>query len=134
MLGSGYVARIPLGGGTTGDVSLPALIFLAGFVVFFATMNYTSFGRTIYAVGGNAEAARLSGVNVAGVRIAVLAITGVLAATSGVLLSSRMMAGNPNHAMGWELAVISAVIVGGTSISGVPVWPARSWDWCSSKS
>lgn len=108
FLGSGHVLCIPF----------PALVFAATFAVVFFLMNYTTFGRSVYAVGGNAEAARLCGINVSRVRIMVLGITGILAALSGILLSSRMLSGNPTVGYGWELDVIAAVIVGGTSLSG----------------
>ena len=106
------------GGGAILGIPLPALIFLMTFLVVHILMNHTAFGRSVYAVGGNAEATRLSGINVSRVRIAVLSITTMLAALAGVLLSSRMLAGDPTVAQGWELDVIAAVIVGGTSLSG----------------
>ena len=81
-------------------------------------MKYTVFGGAVYAVGGNDEAARLSGIHVGRVRILVFAITGALAALSGVLMSSRIMSGSPTLAQGLELDVIAAVIIGGTSFSG----------------
>ena len=108
LLGSGYVAGIPF----------PVIVFAAAFVAVHVLMNYTPFGRTVYAVGGNPEAARLSGINVGAVRVAVLAITGMLAAISAVMLSARAMAGNPTEAEGWELDIIAAVIIGGTSLAG----------------
>ena len=107
-----------IGSGRIYGVPFATILFTAVFVIIYILMNLTAFGRAIYAVGGNAEAARLCGLNVALVRILVLAITGLLAALSGVMLSSRMMAGNPNVASGWELDVIAAVVVGGTSLRG----------------
>jgi sugar transport system permease protein len=107
-----------LGGQDVLGIPVPIIVFLAVFLAVHFLMNYTSLGRMIYAVGGNAEAARLSGVNVGMVKIAVLAITSALAGLSGVLVSSRMMAGNPLVAEGWELGVIAAVIIGGTSLNG----------------
>lgn len=107
-----------IGSGRIYGVPFATILFAAVFVVIYVLMDLTTFGRAIYAVGGNAEAARLCGLNVALVRILVLAITGLLAALSGVMLSSRMMAGNPNVASGWELDVIAAVVVGGTSLRG----------------
>ena len=107
-----------LGGGLVGGIPFPALVFLFAFFVVHVLMNHTAFGRSVYAVGGNAEAARLSGINVSNVRVAVLAITSALAALAGVMLSSRMLAGDPTVAQGWELDVIAAVIVGGTSLNG----------------
>jgi ribose/xylose/arabinose/galactoside ABC-type transport system permease subunit len=81
-------------------------------------MNYTAFGRSVYAVGGNAEAARLSGINVDSVKISVLALTAALAAASGIMQSSEIMSGTATTAKGWELDVIAAVIIGGTSLLG----------------
>jgi ribose/xylose/arabinose/galactoside ABC-type transport system permease subunit len=81
-------------------------------------MNHTAFGRSVYAVGGNAEAARLSGINVPRVKSMVLGITALLAALSGVMVSSEIMSGTPTAARGWELDVIAAVIIGGTSLMG----------------
>jgi sugar transport system permease protein len=108
FLGSGYVFGVPF----------PAILFLLTFGGVYFLMNYTTFGRSVYAVGGNAEAARLSGIGVAKVRILVLALTGILTAASGVMLSARMMNGDPTAAKGWELEVIAAVIIGGTSLMG----------------
>ena len=107
-----------LGGGAVLGIPVPAIIFVVVFAVIQILMNQTAFGRSVYAVGGNAEAARLSGINVGAIQIAVLAITSALAALSGVLLSSRMLSGEPTVAQGWELDVIAAVIVGGTSLAG----------------
>lgn len=107
-----------LGGGSVLGIPFPALVFLLTFGVIHVLMNHTAFGRSVYAVGGNAEAARLSGINVSKVRIAVLAITSMLAALAGIMQSSRMLSGDPTVAQGWELDVIAAVIVGGTSLNG----------------
>jgi sugar transport system permease protein len=107
-LGGGYVVGIPV----------PALVFVAAFLVMHFLMNNTVFGRSVYAVGGNAEAARLSGINVGRVKILVLALTSIFAAIAGVLQSSEIMSGTATTAKGWELDVIAAVIIGGTSLSG----------------
>jgi ribose transport system permease protein len=107
-----------LGGGYLYGVPFPVLVFLAAFGVVHVLMNHTPFGRSVYAVGGNAEAARLSGINVAVVKTMVLAITAMLAAASGVLQSSEIMSGTATTAKGWELDVIAAVIIGGTSFTG----------------
>lgn len=107
-----------LGGGYVFGIPFPAIIFVAAFIAIHFVMKYTVFGSAVYAVGGNAEAARLSGINVALVRHLIFAITGALAALSGVLLSSRIMSGTPTVAQQWELDAIAAVIIGGTSFSG----------------
>jgi ribose/xylose/arabinose/galactoside ABC-type transport system permease subunit len=108
FFGGGYVAGIPF----------PAIVFIVIFVVSQFLMNYTAFGRAIYAVGGNAEAARLSGIRVNLVKILVMGIVGFLAAMSGIMQSSQIMSGSATTATGWELDVISAVIIGGTSLMG----------------
>ncbi len=107
-----------IGGGYLFGIPFPAMIFLVAFACVHVLMNYTTFGRSVYAVGGNAEAARLSGINVSAVKTAVLVITAVLAAASGVMQSSEIMSGTATTAKGWELDVIAAVIIGGTSFTG----------------
>lgn len=107
-----------LGGGYILGVPFPALLFLLAFACVHTLMNYTTFGRSVYAVGGNAEAARLSGIDVGNVKTLVLAITAALAAASGIMQSSEIMSGTATTAKGWELDVIAAVIIGGTSLSG----------------
>lgn len=107
-----------LGGGYVLGVPFPAILLLAGFVLLQWVMARTAFGRAVYATGGNPEAARLSGIRVARVRTACLALTGLLAAWSGIMLSAQIMSGTPTVAQGWELDAIAAVIIGGTSLSG----------------
>ena len=106
------------GGGSFAGVPVPVLVFAAVAVTVHVLKDHTAFGRAVHAIGANAEAARLSALPVARVRILVLALTGLLAALSGALLSSRLLSGNPTVAAGWELDVIASVIVGGTSLSG----------------
>ena len=107
-----------IGGGYLVGIPFPALLFLLTFVILQFLMNYTAFGRSVYAVGGNAEAARLSGINVSRVKMIVLGITSLLAALSGIMVSSEIMSGTATTAKGWELDVIAAVIIGGTSLMG----------------
>ena len=107
-----------IGGGYIFGIPFPALLFLLTFIILQFLMNYTAFGRSVYAVGGNAEAARLSGINVSRVKMMVLGITAFLAALSGVMVSSEIMSGTATTAKGWELDVIAAVIIGGTSLMG----------------
>ena len=107
-----------IGGGYLFGVPFPALLFLLAFACVHTLMNYTTFGRAVYAVGGNAEAARLSGIDVGHIKTLVLAITAALAAASGIMQSSEIMSGTATTAKGWELDVIAAVIIGGTSLSG----------------
>ena len=103
-----------LGGGYLLGVPFPALVFLTTHFL----MGYTTLGRSIYAVGGNAEAARLSGIEVGKIKIAVMAIVAFLAALAGIMQSAEIMSGAATTARGWELDVIAAVIIGGTSLMG----------------
>jgi ribose/xylose/arabinose/galactoside ABC-type transport system permease subunit len=107
-----------IGGGYLVGIPFPALLFLLTFIILQFLMNYTAFGRSVYAVGGNAEAARLSGINVSRIKMMVLGITSLLAALSGIMVSSEIMSGTATTAKGWELDVIAAVIIGGTSLMG----------------
>jgi sugar transport system permease protein len=106
------------GAGSLLGVPFPVYVFAAVFIGMSVLMKYTNFGRAVYAVGGNAEASRLSGIDVYGVKTAALAITGGLTAVSGVLIASQVGSGNGSAATGMELNVIAAVIIGGTSLFG----------------
>ncbi|WP_276353728.1 ABC transporter permease [Cohnella caldifontis] len=108
VLGSGEILSIPV----------PAIILLLIFAIIFVVMKYTKFGRSVYAVGGNPESARLSGINVGRVKIVCMVVVQLLSALSGILLSSQVMSGAFSFGKGWELIVISAVIIGGTSLFG----------------
>jgi ribose/xylose/arabinose/galactoside ABC-type transport system permease subunit len=107
-----------IGGGYLWVIPVPAIVFVAAFAVIQVLMGYTAFGRAIYAVGGNAEAARLSGINVGRVKVLVMGLVAGLAAMSGIMQSSQIMSGTAATAKGWELDVIAAVIIGGTSLMG----------------
>lgn len=107
-----------LGAGDMLGVPFPVYVFLLVFALMHLLMTYTSFGRAVYAVGGNAEAARLSGINVFFVKTAALAITGVLTAITGTLIASQIGSGTGTTATGMELDVIAATIIGGTSLFG----------------
>lgn len=106
--GTGFFLGLPV----------PALILAGLFAVFSVIANRTTFGRSVYTIGGNAEAAYLSGVPVAAVRTALFGITGLLAGISGLLQTSRLAAGNAGMGVGLEFAVITAVIVGGANLFG----------------
>lgn len=100
--------------GVPTPVLLLALLLLGG--MFIATR--TAFGRRIYAIGGNLDAARLSGINVARTKLAVFAINGVMVAIAGLILSSRLGAGSPSAGNIAELDAIAACVIGGTSLAG----------------
>ncbi len=107
-----------LGSGDIQGVPFPAIVFLVTMGLFGFISTRTVYGRSVYAVGGNAEATRLSGIPVNRVRIIIFATTGFLAAMSGVLLTARLNSGYAGVGVGWEFDVISAVIIGGTSLFG----------------
>ena len=107
-LGQGYVWIIPI------PVIIMAIVFVAGYVV----LNRTVFGRYVYGIGGNEEASRLSGVDIKKVKYAVYAIGGFLASLAGVVLVSRVNSGQPKAGDGYEMSIITAVVLGGVSIVG----------------
>jgi simple sugar transport system permease protein len=107
-----------LGGGNVGGVPNPAIFMVILLAIFIFISRRTVFGRSVYAVGGNAEAAKLSGIPVPLIRMGVFAITGCLASFAGVLFASRLGSGNSEAASGLEFDVIAAVVVGGTSLFG----------------
>jgi len=107
-----------LGGGASFGISNPILLMVSLYVTAHLVMTRTSFGRYVYAVGGNREAARLSGVPVFAVLIAVYALCGALAGLAGIVDASRHLGGRPNAGELYELRVIAAVVVGGTSLAG----------------
>ncbi|MBB6050525.1 L-arabinose ABC transporter permease AraH [Armatimonas rosea] len=96
----------------------PVWVMVLCFVVFGLLLNKTIYGRNTLAIGGNAEAARLSGVNVARTKILIFAVQGAIAALAGVLLASRVSSGQPNTSEGLELQVISGCVLGGVSLTG----------------
>jgi ribose transport system permease protein len=112
-LGGGYVARL---------IPVPVVLMLVMFAVFWFVLSRTVFGRHVYAAGGNAEAAKLSGVNTDRVQIVVYTICGAMAALAGVILSSRLDSAQPTAGAGYELDAITAVVLGGTSLAGGRGW------------
>ena len=106
------------GDGQIGFVPLPVVYMLVIFAVGAFVLSSTPFGRSIYAIGGNEDAARLSGISVMRVKIGVFIVCAFVSAISGLVLSSRLMAGSPEIGVGWELDVIAAVVIGGTNIFG----------------
>lgn len=96
----------------------PGLITLLVFLVAYLLLDQTPVGRYVYAIGSNEEATRLSGIRVARVKLLVYALSGFTSALAGLVLSSRLMSGQPNSGVSFELDAIAAVVMGGTSISG----------------
>ncbi len=107
-----------IGEGSFHLITYESFVWLACALVAGVILSRTALGRYLYASGGNAEAARLAGVSVARTRLAAFMLSGTAAALAGVLEVSQTSTGEPSAAMGIELTVIAAVVIGGTSIYG----------------
>jgi D-xylose transport system permease protein len=99
-------------------IPIPVIILIGTVLVFTFIAQKTRFGRRVYAIGGNREAAKLSGINVNRHILSVFVMTGVLSAVSGIMLASRMDGAVSAAGTGFEMDVISACVIGGTSLSG----------------
>ena len=108
MVGRGYILGIPI----------PVVVMLVCYIVGFFVLKYTKFGRSIYAIGGNLEAARLSGISVSKNKVIIHTICGLTAGIAGVVLAARLFSGQPSAGYGMELDAIAAAVIGGTSTSG----------------
>ena len=97
---------------------MPSIFFLVAIIFFGAILRFTTFGRYVYAIGGNVEAAKLSGIKVAQVQFAAYVISGMLAGVAGVLFVAQYRQGKPDAGSGLELDAIAAVVIGGTSLMG----------------
>ena len=106
------------GQGKVGPVPVPVIIFLAFAVLAHVVLRYTRFGRHVYAVGGNPEAARLAGLNVGRITLSVYVIIGFFAGLAGFVLSARLNSAEAVAGIGYELTVIASVVIGGTSLFG----------------
>lgn len=109
MIGTGYIFGI---------IPLPVLYMIILIVLFTVILGRTKFGTYVYAVGGNAESARLSGVPIKKVKILVFTLSGLLSAFSGIVLAARMYSGQPNAGDGYEMDAIAACVLGGVSMAG----------------
>ena len=107
-----------IGQGYVGPVPVPVVIMLAMTIAFSVLMRKTRFGRHVYATGGNEQAARLSGVKTARVKLLVYMLSGLIAAIAGVISFSRYLSAEPASGFGSELDVIAAAAIGGASLSG----------------
>lgn len=101
-----------------GVVPVPAIIFLTLWAIFAFVMAKTRFGRQIYAVGGNATAAHLSGIKVKNVKMIAFMLSGLLASIAGMIHSAQIFQGGPNEGMSYEMYAVAAVAIGGTSMAG----------------
>ncbi len=108
FIGQGYITVIPV----------PVLFMIIAFAVGYFVLNKTVFGRSVYGIGGNQEASRLSGVNVKKVIYKVYMLAGMLYAIAGLILLARVNSGQPKAGDGYEMDVITACVLGGISVSG----------------
>jgi len=107
-----------IGQGSIGPVPLPVLIFFLVALAAWIVLTYTSFGRYVYAVGGNEQAARAAGINVSLVKLSVYTISGLLCGLAGLVFTSRLGAAQAISGQGFELIAIASVVVGGASLFG----------------
>lgn len=112
MFGRGYFLGIPV----------PAVTMMIAFAVLYFILKKTTFGRHTFAIGGNEEAATLSGINVTRIKVMIYGLSGILAALAGIVLTSRLDSAQPTAGTSYELDAIAAVVLGGTSLSGGRGW------------
>lgn len=108
FLGQGYVMGIPV----------PVIIMLIIVVIMGLILKYTYFGRYVYAIGGNVEAAKLAGVSVNKITVSLYGISAFLASIAGIVLTGRISSGAPASGTGTEMDVVTAVVIGGVSVNG----------------
>ncbi|CAH2777862.1 MAG: D-xylose ABC transporter, permease protein XylH [uncultured Paraburkholderia sp.] len=106
------------GSGKILGIQAPVVIMAVIYVIAWVLLERMPFGRYVYAIGGNEQATRLSGVRVARVKLIVYTIAGLTSSFAAIVLTARLMSGQPNAGVGFELDAIAAVVMGGTSISG----------------
>jgi len=99
-------------------VPLPIFFIVAVLLIAWYALNQTRFGRYIYALGGNEDSARRSGINTDKIKTLVYVISGITAAIAGIIVTSRIGSASPNAGVGFELDAIAAVVLGGTSLAG----------------
>jgi ribose transport system permease protein len=104
--------------GRIGGIPLPLFYVVALYAIAFYWLRHTATGRAIYAVGGNPNAARLSGIDVRRIQLLAFLVAGVTAALGAVLMAARLNSGSPNYGVGLELSAIAAAVIGGASLAG----------------
>ena len=109
---------LQIGIGRVGVVPVPAIILVLVFIVAHIIMTYTTTGRSVYAVGGNSESARLSGINVFKTKVIVFAAVQCMCVLAAFMHSAQVASGSYSFGKGWEVDVISSVVIGGTSMAG----------------
>lgn len=106
------------GQGSIAGVPIPIIFLVLTLIITWYILNNTIFGRSIYAIGGNEEAANASGINVNRVKMKAFIYNGILVGLAGVIFMSRVNGGLPNGAIGYEFKALTAAVIGGTSFSG----------------
>jgi len=106
------------GNASIAGIPIPILTMFIVFAFSYYILTQTRLGRYVYALGGNEVTAKLSGISVGKIKVTVYAISGLLAALAGIILTSRLSSAQPNAGMGYELDAIAAVVLGGTSLAG----------------
>lgn len=116
----GYLKKsfTSLGGGHFLKIPIPIWIYLLVGIISFILLSKSKFGRYVFAIGGNMQAARICGINVEKTLVLVYVYAGLLSAVSGILLVARTAAGNPTYGLSYELDAIASTVIGGTSLSG----------------
>lgn len=104
--------------GTLAGLPLPLFYLVALYALAWYVLRYTAFGRAIYAVGGNPNAAKLSGLNVRRTQFYAFVIAGAAAGIGAILMAARLNSGSPNYGVGLELSAIAAAVIGGASLAG----------------
>lgn len=106
------------GQGSIGGFPVPVLIFLILFGISYFILNHTAIGRTVYSVGGNAEASRLSGISILKSKVFVYCVSGFMAAVTAIVLTSRLASCDPTIGLDYQVDAIAATVIGGTSMTG----------------
>lgn len=107
-----------IGNGAIAGIPTPVVVMVLVYVLFWFILERTKFGRHVYAVGGNAEAARLAGINVKRILLSVYTLGGAAAGLAGIIFSARVLSAQPTAGQSYELDAIAAVVLGGTSLMG----------------
>jgi ribose transport system permease protein len=108
----------PIFYGTVAGIPLPLFYLIALYAAAFWFLRWTAIGRSIYAVGGNPNAARLSGIDVNRIQLIAFTLAGLMAAIGALLMAARLNSGSPNYGVGLELSAIAAAVIGGASLAG----------------
>lgn len=119
-ISNGFLGRTFDESGKVVNYGIPYMVFyfIAAMIIGVILLHFTTYGRKVYELGGNKEAARYSGINTKLIEFSVYVLSGLCAGICGFLMASRISSGNANSADGYEMTVISAAVIGGVSLSG----------------